>query len=51
MEDRVKSVDFPLGEPYKDETASILKLIKEKEDVVCILSDDEEEEREETSAL
>ena len=47
LEDKIKSVNFPLGEPYKDDTDAILKLIKEEEEAVCILSEDEEEEEEE----
>ena len=49
LEEKVKSVNFPLGESYKDETTSILKLTKE--DAVCIISDYEEVEREQTSDL
>lgn len=43
LEDKAKSVNFPLGEPYQDDTKNILKLIKEKEDTVCISTDDEDE--------
>ena len=41
LENKVKSVNFHVGEAYEDDTPKILNIITENKDAVCLILEDE----------